>query len=210
MKKITITEALKELKLYDSRIDKALKNAQFVSCAKKASDMVKHKQKEAFEKDAKASYSSVTDLIANRAKIKGAIVKSNAETVIEVGGEKMTVAAAVERKTSIVYEKELLAVMKSQLAKASDEMQKGNAAVDRQCEAMAIQYLSGDKKEKPSAEAMESFTAPYRKANELAVVDPIGIEKEIRELEERIDRFETDVDVKLNVSNALTVIDVDM
>ena len=61
MRKISITEALNELKLYDSKINKAIANAKLASAAKKSSDKVGVVTKEDFEERAKASYQSVTD-----------------------------------------------------------------------------------------------------------------------------------------------------
>ena len=90
MRKISITEALNELKLYDSKIRKAITNAAFCGAAKKSADKVGVLKKEDFEERAKASHQSVTDLIANRNSLKSAIVKSNAETMIEVAGKAMT------------------------------------------------------------------------------------------------------------------------
>lgn len=46
MRKITVTEALKELKLYDDKIYKAIGRAEFVGAAKKNSDLIGHKKKE--------------------------------------------------------------------------------------------------------------------------------------------------------------------
>jgi len=40
MRKISITEALNELKLYDSKITKAINNTTFCGAAKKSSDKV--------------------------------------------------------------------------------------------------------------------------------------------------------------------------
>ena len=104
MRKISITEALNELKLYDSKILKAITNAKLVGAAKKFSDKVGVFKKEDFEDRAKASYQSVTDLIANRNALKSAIVKSNAITEVTVNGKTMTVAEAIERKNSIDYD----------------------------------------------------------------------------------------------------------
>ena len=53
-RRMTITEALNELKLLESRIQKATYNVIFVGCAKKSSDKIGHKNKETFEKEAKA------------------------------------------------------------------------------------------------------------------------------------------------------------
>ena len=95
MRKISITEALNELKLYDSKITKAITNATLCGATKKSSDKVGVVKKEDFEDRAKASYQSVTDLIANRNTLKSAVVKSNAVTEVTVDDKVMTVAEAI-------------------------------------------------------------------------------------------------------------------
>lgn len=49
MRKISITEALNELKLYDSKITKAITNATLCGAAKKSSDKVGVAKKENFD-----------------------------------------------------------------------------------------------------------------------------------------------------------------
>lgn len=107
MRKITVTEGLNELKLYDSKIEKAINNLKLIGAKKKSVDKVGVVNVEKFVADAKAAHQSIMDLIRNRNALKAAIVKSNAITYLEIGDQKMTVAEAIERKNSIQYEKEL-------------------------------------------------------------------------------------------------------
>lgn len=209
MRKITITEALKELKLYDEKIYKAINKGEFVGAAKKNSDLIGHKKKSTYEIDAQSSFDSITALIKNRDALKSAIVNSNAITKVEIGGMTMTVAAAIEKKSSIEYDKRFLYTMKEQFDSAVSTVARENAKVDAQCDRLIETQLSGDNKQKIDKVDIEAFTAPYRKQREFAIVDPLDIEKKIAELESRIDAFEAEVDTKLNVSNALTTIEID-
>ena len=129
MRKISVTEALNELKLYDSKIRKTISNSVFCGAAKKSSDKVGVFKKDDFDERAKASHQSVTDLIANRNSLKSAIVKSNATTDVDVNGKIMTRAEAIERKNSIEYEELLLAEMKRQYANATTTVDKENKKV---------------------------------------------------------------------------------
>lgn len=207
MRTITVTAALKELKLYNDKINKKLYSANFAACAKKASDKVGHKLKVNFINDAKADYQSVQDLIAERAKIKSEIVKSNAETIVEIVGMKMTRAEAIERKDSIEYDKNLLNKLRREFADATNEVQNENLRIDRQCDSMIEKFLEG-KDKKVNQDDIDSFTGPYRRNNEVELIDPIGIEEEIRRLEKYIDDFEANVDIVLSVSNSTTTITV--
>lgn len=209
MRKITVTEALKELKLYDDKIYKAIGRAEFVGAAKKNSELIGHKKKSTYEIDAKSSFDSITAMIDNRDALKSAIVNSNAITKVEIGGVTMTVAAAIEKKSSIEYDKRFLYAMKEQFDQAVSTVSRENAKVDAQCDRLIETQLSGDNKQKIDKVDIEAFTAPYRKQREFAIVDPLDIEKRIVELETNIDTFEAEVDTKLNVSNALTTIEID-
>ena len=209
MRKISITEALNELKLYDSKINKAIANAKLASAAKKSSDKVGVVTKENFEERAKASYQSVTDLIANRNALKSAIVKSNAVTEVTINDKTMTVAEAIERKNSIDYDVTLLNEMKKQYVTATDTVNKENKKVDNKVDELLSTLIGKDSDKKISKEDQEAIEKPYREKNEYEFIDPIGIYDKMLELEADIDGFNSEVDTKLVLSNATTFIEID-
>ena len=209
MRKISITEALNELKLYDSKINKAIANAKLASATKKSSDKVGVVKKEEFEERAKASYQSVTDLIANRNALKSAIVKSNAVTEVTINGKTMTVAEAIERKNSIDYDVTLLNEMKRQYVTATDTVNKENKKVDNKVDELLSTLIGKDSDKKISKEDQEAIEKPYREKNEYEFIDPIGIYDKMLELESDIDGFNSEVDTKLVLSNATTFIEID-
>lgn len=204
MREMTITEALVELKTLDSRINKAVNN-EFVAVGKTADKDTDTRK--AFEERAKASFASAIDLINERAKIKSAVVKSNAETKVKVGDSEMTVAEAIERKSSIEYEKELLTSLKTQYARAAMVNEDKNGSVTRKLDSLMESLMGSDKKVDP---AEQTATAEaYMARNGYMVVDPINIKNVIATLDERIEKFEANVDVALSVSNARTVITIE-
>ena len=207
-RKISITEALTELKLYDQKINKALSNVDFIGCKKKSADKVGSFKTENFVANAKAEYQSVSDLIENRHKLKKAIVDSNANTIVEIGGKKYTVAAAIEYKTSIMYDKMKLQTMKSQWNAATNIIQKENNRVDAQVDKMLETFLGKDSEKKVSEADLSAISDPYREKNEWELVDPLNLYAEIQALEAKIDAFEADVDVRLSISNSVTYIEV--
>lgn len=209
MRKISITEALNELKLYDSKITKAIINAKLVSAAKKSTDKIGVVKKDEFAERAKASYRSVTDLIANRNALKSAIVKSNAVTEVIINEKTMTVAEAIERKNSIDYDETLLSEMKRQYASATDTVNKENKKVDNKVDELLSTLIGKDSDKKISKEDQEAIEKPYREKNEFEFIDPIGIYDKIVELESDIDGFKSEVDTKLVLSNATTFIEID-
>lgn len=209
MRTISITEALNELKLYDSKITKAITNASFVGGAKKSSDKIGVVSKDIFNERAKATYQSSIDLIANRNSLKSAIVKSNAITEVQVADKVMTVAEAIERKNSIEYEETLLSEMKRQYANASELVNKENKKVDNKVDELLATLIGKDYDKKISKEDQEAIEKPYRDKNEFELIDPIEIYDKIVKLEEEIDNFKSQVDTQLVISNAITKIEID-
>lgn len=209
MREISITEALNELKLYDSKITKAITNASFVGGAKKSSDKIGVVSKDTFIDRAKSTYQSSIDLITNRNSLKSAIVKSNAITEVQVANKVMTVAEAIERKNSIEYEETLLSEMKRQYANASELVNKENKKVDNKVDELLATLIGKDSDKKISKEDQEAIEKPYRDKNEFELIDPIEIYDKIVKLEEEIDNFKSQVDTQLVISNAITKIEID-
>lgn len=209
MRKISITEALNELKLYDAKITKAITNATFCGTAKKSADKVGVVKKDDFVERAKASYQSATDLISNRNTLKSAIVRSNAITGVEIDGVPMTVAEAIERKNSIEYDETLLNEMKRQYANATTTVDKENKKVDNKVDELLTTLIGKDSDKKLSKEDQEAVEKPYREKNEFEFVDPLELYEKIQALEANIDGFKSNVDTVLVLSNATTFIEVD-
>lgn len=208
MREMLVTEGLNELKTLDARIDRAIRNAEFVADAKDSDKKVTPaKTKEDFAADAKAAYDSINALIARREAIKSAIVASNAVAEVEICGEKMTVAKAIDTKNSIEYKQKLKDTMKRQLQNAKASMNKKNADLETKITKMVEASCSKDGKVAP--EDYEAIATPMRKNNEVSLVDPLELEKKIEELEAYIEEFTATVDAKLQISNCITKIQID-
>lgn len=205
MRKMVVTQALNELKLYDSKISKAISNSTFVGSAVKSSDMINGITKDEFQKRATSSFESVTDLIKNRNALKAAIVKSNAETEVTIDGK----AEAIERKSSIGYEQDLLTTMKGQLSYTLSDVEKHNIAVDKKVDELLLSLVGRDSSKKLSDEDQAAVEKPYRNSHEYVIVDPLKLQRKINALEKDIQGFESNVDTALTISNATTYIEVD-
>ncbi|MCI9077344.1 MAG: hypothetical protein HFH68_00275 [Lachnospiraceae bacterium] len=208
MRTISITEALNELKLYDTKIHKAIANSKFADAARKSSDKVGTVSREEFNKKAKASYQSAKDLITNRNELKSAIVKSNAETIITVNGQVMTRAEGIERKISIQYEEELLDEMKRQYADATAAVNKENKKVDNKIYELISALVGRESSKQLSKEDQEAVEKPYRTKNEFELIDPLVLYDKITELEAEIDGFRSNIDSQLVLSNSTSFIDI--
>ena len=202
---ITITEALSELKLLKSRIEKGLNTAVFATTAKANTAPVGYSSVDTFNKKSKASYQSINELIEQRNKIKAYIVKSNALTNIVIADKTYTVAEAIERKGSIQFEKDLLRLMTNQLANANSIAERQNQVNQNKLDSLVETTLG---KEKSDLNAIKPLSDNFWAVNKIDVIDPIGLQEEIEKLSNCIDEFLSAVDTKLTISNSVTTIEV--
>lgn len=204
---MTITRALNELSLLDSRISRAISEAQFSTYKKASSKNVLNGRKtvEEFQKDAKASYQSVVDLIERRKKIKELVVASNAVTKVMVGSVEYTVASAIERKASIQHDKQLLSKLIASLSNSVQYTEKANDKLEAEINNMNLAYMS---KENAVSETMLKMNQEYREQNQTVIIDPLNLTTLIDKLRYEIEEFESNVDFALSEINAVTKIEV--
>ena len=208
--KMTVTQGLNELKILDSRINRAIAEAKFVTSAKICDkNVTSSMSKEDFEIKAKASLQSCDDLIERRKKIKSAIVTSNAVTKVNIAGKEMTVAEAIERKVSIEYEKNLLNQMRIQYTSSALIVDKRNTEMEASIEKLVNTAFGKESKVNIKEDDYSSIADPYRKSNEYGLVDPINIQDEIMKRSEELDSYLTSVDTSLQISNCTTIIEIE-
>ena len=203
---MTITRALAEIKSLDARINNATSQLEFIKVRKQSQQLVNGVQIKDLEELFKSNFQSATDLIKRRHLIKSAVVKSNADTVVEIGEVKMTVAEAIDLKNTIGLESQLLSQLKSQYAKALQSIEVTNRAVDQQAEQEANNNFGSKQKSDPTE--YQKFVQDYKDRNTVVLVDSIDIKSQIEKLQNYIETFETEVDFTLSESNALTKIEI--
>lgn len=209
MEKMLVTKGLNELKLLDSRIYRKIEEGEFVGAAKNSVPNINGKlTKEAFKANAKADYQSIVALVKRRNAIKAAIIASNAVTMVEVADKRMTVAEAIDKKSAIEYEKTLLIRLNEQYQVAAERINKENTKVDESIEQLLNTAYGKEGKEKITQASYEAIAVPYRKANEYGLVDVLEIEKLIKEMKDEIEQFESEVDTVLQISNSVTMIEI--
>jgi len=208
MESMSITRALAQLKLLDSRISKEIGNAKFIGLYQNRNKVIQgtNHTKDEFEKLAKAEKQSIDDLIKRRMSIKSAILLSNAKTRVTIAGEKYYVVEAIERKNSIAYDKALLDTMRRQYQANINAIEVNNQKLAQQIENMVNTNLGADKASNKSD--FENIAKPFREENELKLSDVIGLEKEIDRLDKEIDEFLSEVDFVLSESNSKTTVEV--
>ena len=208
MEKMLVTQALNELKTLDSRIMRAINSATFVTSAKICEkNVTSNMSKEDFNKNTKADLQSIDDLINRRKNIKAAIVLSNAVTMVTVANVEMTRAAAIERKTSIEYERSLLRQMKNQYLTAQQKVNAKNTEMEAAIERLVATAFGKDSKTNIKSDDYSAIADPYKEKNEWALVDPIDVLNQITKREEEIDEFLSSVDSQLQISNCTVYIE---
>lgn len=204
--KMSVHRALGELKTYDSKIQKSSLE-KFVIANKKSNDKIGSKTLAEYKEEMKGNLKKVKDLVENRKRLKSVIVMSNAKTVVTIGNEQYTVAEAIERKNFIAEEENILDELKRQYNRAMQTIEKENNTLPAKLE----NYLSsilGDKTQR-KIEEVEEYSKAFENKHKYELIDPNNISDYIKELEESITRFKTEVDYVLSESNATTFVEVD-
>lgn len=212
MNKMSVTRALAELKRLDDRLNRmATDQSIFVSVAVGQGD----KQKVLGVSDTvqnvvsqiQSNRDRVNSMIELRAKIKSAVVASNASTKVTLGAREMTVAEAIELKKSIDVKRNMLNTYRRQVIQANALVAKQNAALEAQIETN-LATIYGNEKGKVDASMFEAIAKPQREQKEASLIDPIKINDLIKSLEEEISLVETELDFTLSESNAKTEIEI--
>lgn len=199
---MSITQALAELKLLRKRLDNGLYSVQWTQVSTKMSPVNVDK----FTTAAKASLQSYTDLYKRFVGLKTAIVRANAKTQVKVGSWEGSIADAIEYKRSIEFKKSLLDSMKEQLTQVRAHYDQEQARLNDRLERLLTSELGKDVRTNP--ETITALTNTFRENNRVELVDPLDLASQIKQLEEEIDSFETNIDWVLSEANGRTMISV--
>lgn len=201
--RMSVTQALPELKLLERRIGKVSSTiGTWCKVAHNGAPVDREKHK----RETEANLQSFNDLMKRRDAIKRGIILSNAVTRVKIGTWEGTVAEAIEYKSSIRMRREMLEEMKSCLRLNQVEYQHMKDVVDGRLERLLQSELGKDVKTNP--ETITALTNSFRDNNKVELVDPLDMATRISTLEEELDAFETNVDWVLSESNGRTMIDV--
>lgn len=207
---MTVHKALSELKLLNDRINKAITTSIFCVANKHSNEKISGVPIEEAKKGMQGSYDKAMDLINRRKALKKAVVLSNAQTMVTIGGTEYTVAEAIEFKNhGIEFETNLSAIMDAQYKRAQAEINKQNG---KDLESRADQYVTaiyGQKEGKTNTDDIEKLRKEFLDANSYEMVDPLDIPKKVEEMSSRAAEFMAEVDSALSVSNALTQITIE-
>lgn len=157
----------------------------------------------------KSNLDKVRGLIAYHSRITTALVKSNAETEVTIAGETMTVAAAIERKTSIAFEKILLGTALNQCQLNQAKMENENVTVDNKIEKQLVDFFGGEKGKTITNDQRTETAKAINDAHRVSPIDPNNLATFCSEQLVKLNAFETEVDFILSEINAKTEIEID-
>lgn len=210
-----VTQALDERDLLLKRINDSIMKSKFVSVKKPNDEVIyQNKQKIAdFEAETKSTMQSIKDLIDRYNRLDAAILLANATTYLEVAGMKMTRAAAINLRKSMIgmgvrnsnFEQTLIRKMGRDFEEAKLHIAQSQEVADRQKEAMTNSLASSEKKNL-SEDSLKSISA-YCDNLVFTLVDPIEIEKEINEMQKKQDELKAGLESAIKISNATTYVE---
>lgn len=204
---MTIHRALAELKLIDSRINKAIDSIQPTGSIQEGKLVNRYYEREVFEQEAKSKYQSVIDLINRKNKIKSAVVQANGVTEVEIAGENMTIAEAINMKMVIDFKHALIKTLKQRHDSAKGQTTRNNEEVEAKALELAKYALQKDNVKIGDDDAV-AITDPYINKNKFELVDPLKVESLVEKMQEEVDNFEAEVDAVLSEINAITIIEI--
>jgi hypothetical protein len=206
---MTVAEALNELKLLDSKINKKLSKLSPLGVVtektnKVSNNMLGYKNTKEWYNEQQSLYDSINKMIEMRHNIKTKILLSNATTKVTVLGNEMTVTEAIETKNSLQYKKDLLQSLVSNHNTFTKYYDDCVTKVDNDYKNL-LQRLGEDKNSDSGSIVNRD---EYYKTHLPKLHDPLQVKKQIEKLEDEISEYESKINYILNKSNILTEIEV--
>lgn len=207
MKELTLTRALAELKLLDSKISKAIQELKSVSYSVNNIVPEFRVTSDEFKANYNSQMQSIQDLRNNKVILKNALMKANAETKVTIGGKEYTILEALNRKTDISTENLLVQTMKKQLSASIANVNSINNSIENNIENTIRSKSSSSGNQ--SKDYIQTVRDSY-KPQMPELVNADVVEKLIKDKEEEISEFIAEVDYALSEINAITKIQVDL
>ena len=216
--KMLVAQALDQRDLLVKKICDKIRKASFTETKKHNEEKVMERrvtQKE-FEKEARSSYQQIIDLIHWYDKVDQAILRSNAETIIETSYGTMSIANALALRSRLNcsnaydsdsnFEGNLMMKLQEELNEKIRVMEQKNKGLQNTAETMRLSILGKDTKTKD--ETPLKVVDVYVQENTTELIDPLNVRKKIDELNERRETMLNELDTKIKVSNATTFVEI--
>lgn len=215
--KMLMTQALDERDLLVKKINDKIEKIKLVDVKKRNEETTADNRisVEEFSKNAESAYQQITDLIERYQRLDAAIIASNAATWIETIYGKYTVADAIALRNRLKgegvysvdasFESSIIEQFRKQYQNAIMVADAKNKNVERQAEEMRMSILGKDSKTK-ELKPLDVVDA-YVKENTTEIIDPLGAKKKMQKLHEKIETWLSELNTRIKVSNATTIIE---
>ena len=211
MTKISVTRALAELKVLPDRIKTAAQalasTAVDVKVGRTSNVTRTGIPFATFEENQTKAFQSLNDMIKRRERLKALIIKSNAVTTVNFLGETITVAEAIERKSSLELKNQVLAHLRAYRATAENTKNSLNARLDESIEKQ-LNTLFGNDKGKVDQASVEAVQNTLRDRQEASIVGLAKLDNQIETLYNQVQAEQVELDFLLSEINAKTEIEI--
>ncbi|MGL5751921.1 MAG: hypothetical protein ACRCXT_15425 [Paraclostridium sp.] len=207
----TVMEWNNYITLANKKLDKAendLKKGMFIVTTKGEYGLEINKER--IDKDVKeieALYDKVKKLTSNIEKVKMARQKFNFETMIEIAGEKINIATALNRYNNRADETAKLNMFLHGYDRLNNELDNANRTYEYNKEKLNRE-ATGNNRQATKAELelvasrIDDFT-PIQ-------FDPLNLKDLYKEKKENLDNFLSEVNAKINIANATNSLELDL
>ncbi len=206
MTEISINKALQQTKLLDKRIQKALATSRFAGILTQGCIQNTTIDKPGLLSSAAADYTSLMQLIDNRAALRAAINASNSTTSVEFFGKTYTVFGLLELKQSIQYWQQLSSTLATQESNAISNTEYINDNVMSNVQNIVEQRQTSSGQ--VAKDFIDTTTKQMLEVSGAEAVIPLKEKRE--ELDKTIDDYLAELDFTLTEINALTKIKVEI
>ena len=206
-KELTLTRALVELKLYDSKIQKAIDELKPVSYIVNNIVTDYRQTPNEFIGEYKSQMQKIKDLRNNKTLLKNALMKANATTKVTIADKEYTILEALNKKQDIQTEQYLINVLKHSLSNSVSKVNNLQEQVEDRIEKTinSKSASSGNQSKDYVQVVRDSYSDQIPKLVNADVIEKLIIEKE-----NAVSEFLAEVDFALSEVNAITKINVDL
>ena len=204
-KTMTLTRILTELKNIKAKFNDGITRFSPVTYKVGNKLATQGVSEDDFIKNAQAALNSATDLTNYRYKLKRALNRANATTMVKIANmEPMTIAEAIDYKDVLAYKRTLLNHLRREYDKVTRKMESVVADNDSKLNQMVNTMLGQDNSVTTKESSFKNLAEQFGLTNKVAIVDPCGVMKLIDALSKEINDFEADVDASLSEINSKT------
>lgn len=221
MTEMTLHRALAQRKTTKARINNELENikTRFIAITVGTRGVVDGEPIADVEASIKGTYDKIMALIDNFDSLNAAITAANAGVTSKTSDiakikldfleKEVTLADIIQLKESMKFRRKLLTVMSNQLVRATMSINQAQVTVDQRCDTMLSGMKNGNDTSTSKAD-LDAMVKTFHENNDYKMVDPLHLGTLIKEMKDKLDAADVEIDSKNSELNALTKITVDI